>query len=432
MPGRANAIRAKKWSKLKRSIHSTRGTDTFLRLSIIAGSKRKTVASARDGHGRCCAARHSSSLSSNHSTCSIDFAASSADHKSEYRGWQCTRKVIESSHLASLVLSMAVPTIYRHQGLFSPRELWVAAMLLLLLLGAIASTRVARSAGTQAPAQANVNDLLQQMSDALDKLGNLQSALDKVRQGKTPTFDTPLGDAAQRLNKYAGELDAQNSQRTTVEVKPPPHKPGSALAEYEKYLDDLRSQRQQLVTQQQQISRQLERAQRMRTAADRLHTAIEKLASSGVLPETLTPYLLDSDQLTLALSSCVGSLKHTESGINSQTQGLTQRISNLDANLKDPRLREIIGAIDSSSATLNTQTSTSIQTTKSEIANRDRTNAANVQASLQPHPQPAPPASRPPQSIPNIPFPQPPGSNCPPGYQEMNGYCIALSMDGHP
>ncbi|MGA7635670.1 MAG: hypothetical protein WCB00_02000, partial [Candidatus Acidiferrales bacterium] len=103
-------------------------------------------------------------------------------------------------------------------------------MLLLLLLGAIASTRVARSAGTQAPAQANVNDLLQQMSDALDKLGNLQSALDKVRQGKTPTFDTPLGDAAQRLNKYAGELDAQNSQRTTVEVKPPPHKPGSALA----------------------------------------------------------------------------------------------------------------------------------------------------------------------------------------------------------
>ena len=212
---------------------------------------------------------------------------------------------------------MAVPTIYRHQGLFSPRELWVAAMLLLLLLGAIASTCVARgSRRHSSKGQANVNDLLQQMSDALDKLGNLQSALDKVRQGKTPTFDTPLGDAAQRLNKYAGELDAQNSQRTTVEVKPPPHKPGSALAEYEKYLDDLRSpERQQLVTQQQQISRQLERAQRNAHRSRSIAYGNRKTCVQWeILPETLTPYLLDSDQLTLALSSCVGSLKHTESG----------------------------------------------------------------------------------------------------------------------
>jgi hypothetical protein len=267
---------------------------------------------------------------------------------------------------------MAVSRMYRRLGRFeqSTRELWVAAILLLVLLAAIASPVAARSASTQEPAAANVPDLLQQMGDALEKLGNLQNAVDQVRQGKTPTFGTPLGDAAEKLNKYAGELNEQNSRAATVEVKSPPHKPGSALAESEKYLDDLRSQRQQLVTQQQQISRQLDRAQRMHTAADRLHTALENLASSAVLPETITPYLLDSDQLTLALSGCVGSLKNTESRVNSQTAGLTQRISNLDANLKNPRIRGIIAAIDSSSATLNTQVSSSMQQTFKPAYNR--------------------------------------------------------------
>lgn len=318
---------------------------------------------------------------------------------------------------------MAIPA---RRGLFRrlSKELWAAAMLLLVLPGAIASPGVVRSASTQAPAGANLTDLLQQIGDGLNKLGNLRSALDQVRQGKTPTYGTAFGEAADNFNKYAEKLDALNSLGTTGEVKPPPHKPGSALIESEKHLEDLRSQRQQLLIQQQEISRQLGRAQRMYTAADRL----KELLSKAAYPGTTEPYIIDSDQLWLALSSCIGSLKNTESRINSEMVVLTQRISNLDANLKNPRIRDIIRAIDSSSATLNAQVSGSIQTTKSEIANRDHISAVNVQATLHPHPQSTPPAARPEQSTPNMPFPPSLGSNCPPGYQEMNGHCISFSM----
>jgi hypothetical protein len=276
--------------------------------------------------------------------------------------------------------------------------------------------------------------LLSDMGDALKKLDEMQRALDQAQQGKVPVFGTRLGDVAQKLDKAADDLDKQNAAGAAAGAKPSVHKPGFAIAEMQQHLQELRFQKEQFTNLENKLIVERRQVKRMAAVALRLAEGMKNLASNPLLPPEQRPlvdnYLIDSDHLSLALSSCLTSLTRIQTRVESQLPVLTRKIANGEANLNDPRVREIISSIDTSRAATAAQVNASIETTKSDIAKRDLVNTSNALHSLQHPPQAAvAPSVRPPPR--GVLPPLRPSGGCPSGYIEMNGLCVALSMQPH-
>lgn len=327
------------------------------------------------------------------------------------------------------------------------RSLLLVLVILLLVLGIghnFPNATAAAAGSTDSLAspffpsgESSSSDVLNDIAEALKKLDELEQALIQANKGKLPTFGTPLGTLAERIDKISGALDKQTPIAPPGQTpKPPIHHPGSAIDELTTHLQDLRTQqlnqkqiRERLIVDQQHLKLR-------EIAAARLSEALEKLSANPIVLPELRPQFdalaLDSDHLHLAISGCLTSLARMQKSIDSQLSILAINIANLQANLNDPHLRSIISAIDQSNASVSNQVSSSIQTSKAELANRDRVTAINVQQAVH-HPAPAnsQPSNRPSTGMPAIPIGTIPSEDCPPGFKNIGGQCVKLGMYPH-
>jgi uncharacterized coiled-coil protein SlyX len=272
------------------------------------------------------------------------------------------------------------------------------------------------------------------LADALKELDELNDALIQVRQGKVPKFHTPLGDLAERLTKWANSMEGRTSPPVGLSDKPWTHDPGHAIDEFNQHLQDLRADQSNEQRLRDTVARDRRILNQQEAAAKRLTESL-KVLSEGPLPhENLRPVVeklwLDSDTLEKAVASCGTMVKRMQTSLDSSLDQLGKRIANLQATLNNPNIRSFMNAVDQSNAALSRQVTASIQTTREELANRDRSNATTTQYQLQ-HPYSAPP---PPRTSPDLsPTPQMtplPPSDCPAGFKNMGGVCVRAEM--HP
>jgi len=289
--------------------------------------------------------------------------------------------------------------------------------------------------------ESDLLDILANVAEGLSRLGELDGALTQVQEGKIPTFETPLGDLAERLEKAADKLDKEASALSASAGNPSRssvHHPGAALTEMSSHLNDLHVQQRKLRELRDRLSNDKNKLKQREMAASRLSDKLEKFSSSPLLLPEQRPQFdalsLDSDRLHLAISSCITSITRVQQSVAAQLPALNRSIENLQANLDDPHLRSIITALDASNVSIKQQTGLSIQAAKAEMLKRDQANTAASQWSLQhPHSTGPPPQNTRNRSTtyPNILPPLSRDGGCPAGYRKVGETCVKLDIQPH-
>jgi hypothetical protein len=315
----------------------------------------------------------------------------------------------------------------------SVRRQWLALLVSLNIAG-VTNAGTARQESSSPPDPiTKAVDLVKQFGEDLEKLDELQTALNKVRAGKVPTFGTPLGTAAQKLNTDAdqlGKVDFDSGPKLGA------HTPGHAIEELQLYVQQLRQMQVQLVRFRDRLALESQLIERKKVATDRLiellNSETTRRAFVGEFGPTLDNYLVDADTLKLALNNCTGAVRQAGDHVNKRLAVTKVEISNGESNLNDPTIRQLVSNVDRSEAVLNQKTSDSIAAHQNFIQRYDPPSRENEQqgslaAQRATHPPPPSPVHNQPASNNNV--PTLPSGKCPEGTITLkDGGCARLGI----
>lgn len=312
-------------------------------------------------------------------------------------------------------------------------QIWCILVAVLAAAGAPLKLHLLDSLPTSETVAEESLESLSRIGEALKELDKLQNAIDQIKLGKRPTFDSPLDKVAEKWKNYADTVE-----KLDIDFGSPPsaHQPGHAIEEIQLNMRQLRwtetelkELRNRLVAQKRIIAEKMELADRWTRSLESLPVVTATEGELRPLRENTIEGLIV--ELRPALSQCEGSTKGTIDRIDKQLSQLKIRIADKEAWLADPTTRQVILMIDQSQAVLAKKLNDSVHDQKSAVQNnyQDGVSAGQLSISNAQHqPPPAPHQN----SDGTWTFPilkVSPNGVCPSGtIRTKEGYCVSATI----